>query len=840
MRPALILLLASCAGTDNHTPSPPEIDLVSLVPSGEVRAGVITDPASAFGGLSAEARLGDIKLYNDRARFVIQGIRDGGYFISQGGGVIDADVAGDLLGHDHIDEWGSMWGLGRVVEPTRIEVLDDGSGGTAHVRVEGIEAPLALLEGALESPGFVRSLGLRLTIDYRLRPDSPLLEVTSTFTSDQEVELASGDLLMGGVEVSRAWSEGYGWGDDDGGPRLWTGQVGESGQVTTAILSADGTPLEVGTLQLLTELADMVVGFDAERLVPAGETVSWTRYWGVGTDLATLTDAAQATWPQPTETHTGVVTAPDGPVEGAEVVVLVDDAPFTVARTDASGAFSAEVPEGADVRSLAQDRGTGRFLSLPALDYSPYAAEVVRDAMLQAFSTADPITSGGRGIADPSTPHTLGEPAVLSLSASDGLPFAVELSLRQADAPIDNRISRDRPSGLAAMGWARGGSVEIRVEPGTYGLLAHRGLRYELHSQEITLQAGETTELQLELDRAYEHPGWVLGDPHAHASPSGDAAITMADRLVVTAAVGLDLHFGTDHDHVADYRPLLAALGLSELGSVVADEVSPPLRGHMNIYPIDPADLPNGGAWRWWEDIPEDTPSIIAELRERHGDDFILQSNHPLDSGVGSSAGWEPGIIRHPDYWTGDLQAMEVINAGRFEGLDIWQDLMLRGYHTAPVGVSDSHGHKAGHVGFSATFIAVGTDDVTQVSDAALAEALRAGHTMVCRGPFLDVSVLPGETLLAGTTVDVAALSPSWMSVDRLVLLRDGAEVQRVDGTSASFVLDTSEDALFTVVAEGDQPMLPVDGNTPWSMVYWLVDAGGDGWEPPLPPLLTP
>ena len=40
------------------------------------------------------------------------------------------------------------------------------------------------------------------------------------------------------------------------------------------------------------------------------------------------------------------------------------------------------------------------------------------------------------------------------------------------------------------------------------------------------------------------------------------------------------------------------------------------------------------------------------------------------------------------------------------------------------------------------------------------------------------------------------------------------------------------------VVAEGDQPMLPVSTRRPWatSNVY-LFDRGGDGWTAPLPPL---
>ena len=40
---------------------------------------------------------------------------------------------------------------------------------------------------------------------------------------------------------------------------------------------------------------------------------------------------------------------------------------------------------------------------------------------------------------------------------------------------------------------------------------------------------------------AYTLDGVVSGDPHSHASPSGDASITMEQRLLATAAHGIDV-----------------------------------------------------------------------------------------------------------------------------------------------------------------------------------------------------------------------------------------------------------------------------------------------------------
>ena len=310
----------------------------------------------------------------------------------------------------------------------------------------------------------------------------------------------------------------------------------------------------------------------------------------------------------------------------------------------------------------------------------------------------------------------------------------------------------------------------------------------------------------------------------------------MEDRLVVTAAAGLQVHFGTDHDHLADYRPLVTALGLEDtLRSIVSDEVSPPLRGHFNVYPVEPdPSLPNNGAWTWWTQIPESTTAMHDALRERHGPGFVLQSNHPLDNGMGSAAAWRPGEAE-AEYWSERIEAVEVLNGGggQADYVPFWADLVMRGQRVTPVGTSDSHDHFGGAFGLSATWIRAGFGD----SDAAIGEAMRQGRVVPSLGPFLAVEPAPGADLSAGATVEVEARSASWARVDRLRLFEDGVEVEVVEGASATFTLSPAADAVYWLTAEGDAPMQPVSGRTPWAMAGpWRVDADGDGFEPPLPP----
>ena len=86
---AIPLIAIAC-----DTPLKPtdHLDLATRLGPGQVRAGEVTQSRALFGGSSAEGQVGDFKIYNDRVRFIIQGVRSGGYYVEYGGGILDADL----------------------------------------------------------------------------------------------------------------------------------------------------------------------------------------------------------------------------------------------------------------------------------------------------------------------------------------------------------------------------------------------------------------------------------------------------------------------------------------------------------------------------------------------------------------------------------------------------------------------------------------------------------------------------------------------------------------------------------------------------------------------------
>lgn len=846
-------------------PEPEAPDLTERLDALTARAGFVTDEAALFGGIAAEGRAGDVKLYNDRAAFVVQGLRDGDYYIRQGGGLIDADVVRPegQPGRDVVDELAVMVGLGRIVAPDAITVLGDGTdGGAAIVEVVGHAAPMALVTGALEAPEMVAEREMTVTTTYTLAPGSPLLLVETTVDwADEDTVADVGDIGLMSLDGAARWAPGQGYDEDAAAAGTWIGVVGNHGEGAFALMSLDEPWTGSVVQDLLGAIGPVITGLQSGIPLTAGAPFTFRRAFGVGPDLATLSDAWLAARGEASEAVGGAVTDGGGQaVSGARVTLFDDEGlPWTQARTDALGGWSAQVPAGRSFTAAPSGRGTGISVELPAGApwFGPYAAAGVKAEALAAIQDgalpidfAEGFGVGASAPASASTALSLAAPGALVVEVGDGLPAVVRVDFAAGDpAAVDPRIVPGRPGGSAALCYVRSGQGAISLEPGDYTVTVHRGLRYEPFTAAVTIGSGEQQWLMAELAQVVAPEGVLVLDPHIHASPSSDASVPMEERLVMTAAVGVEVHFGTDHDHVADYRPLLGPLGLEgTLHTVVADEVSPVLRGHFNLYPLTLSDDgPNHGAPLWWENAWT-TPELFGVMRDRlYGEPGIIQINHPVgNSGMLGQAAYdaETGTVKKADHWSADFDAMEVLNSGSYEAyFAAYLDLVNRGLLPTPVGVSDSHDYTDGQ-GDSVTYLRAGVDEPGLLTDTLLVSSMAAHATVVSRGPYIDATVdgawAPGGLFTGEPTLTVALQHPSFVVIDAVDLYEDGVVVDsRAPTDDMRFVLDGAADAVYVVVARGATPMAPVyPGTAPWAMTAAIrVDRAGDGWTSPSPSL---
>ena len=409
-----------------------------------------------------------------------------------------------------------------------------------------------------------------------------------------------------------------------------------------------------------------------------------------------------------------------------------------------------------------------------------------------------------------------------------------------------------RPSGQHAWLYVRDGSASIPLEPGEYEIVVHRGLTHEAHQQEIEIRSGETARISADLVKSVSTKGlWSL-DPHTHASPSADGKISMSGRLIVNAAHGVDVHFGTDHDHIADYRELIRPLGIQRhLASIVSDEVSPITPGHHNVYPLEvEADGVNGGAANWWTlwNTFENTDDLYTLARQMQSDgDVIVQANHPTSSaGLFKNSGWSvsSGQINVGHRWSDNFDAFEVLNSSNQSIVPYYLDMLNRGLSPTPVGVSDSHSHTGG-IGASLTWVPIDIERIDELTNDHIRQAIRGGGTVASHGPLLVATVngewAPGTTHTESVELKVEVLTPSWIQVDTLHVYENGTEILSlpVEDSSLTIPLAPQEDAVYVVMTKGDQDMSPVyPGQRPWALTQaFFIDSAGDGWEPPLPPL---
>lgn len=857
-----LAMITGCASSPPGTVDPIAPDLTEALEPGQARAGVVTDEAALFGGVSAEGRLGDVKIYNTRARFVIQGIRDGSYYLLQGGVVIDADVVRDegQPGRDVVDEFAFMPVTGLVIDPTEVTIVNDGADGSdAVVRVTGTTAYLDLFTGSVESTGVVPWRDFSVVTTYTLAPESVFLDVHHSLTwQDDESVAQLSQLVIASADLTETYRPGFGLAAPGSVAVEWTGVVSRGNEVALGMFAPDGglQPSPLSTI-LGSAVGPMITASSESIVLSENEVFDWDISFGVAPDIATLTSAWAARNGAAVDTLGGLVDDGTDPVPGARVHLLDDlGDPVTMAVTDADGRWETQVPAGSVSSAVATGRGYGLHVDLPpgAGWYSPYTPPTAAALTLASVENGSASVgfADGYGLSAPApasaaTTLSLTGPGTLEVSMADGLPAVVQVSFAGGDpSPGDEQLVPGRPGGHMAVAHIRDGETSIPVEPGEYHVLIHRGIRYEIFETDVTVASGQTVLLPASLELAYETDGAITIDPHSHGAPSMDANIPMEDRLVTHAAHGVQVHVGTDHDHATDYSPLVEPLGLTGvLASVPAVEISPVLRGHFNAYPmpIEP-EAPNNGSPMWWARWMEwtFTDALWAEARVKVNDG-ILQANHP-DDGLFTYAGYNgDGFVSRPDFWTDDFDALELLNSGSYRDvLPHYLDLIARGYEVTPTGVSDSHGHRSS-VGESLTFLYIGSSDVADFDHTKLVDAMRAHATVVSRGPFIAATIdgawAPGVTFDGTVTLQVEARSPSWMTVDRLILLENGAEVDSVNGPGpTSFDLAPADDAFYVVLAEGDSSMWPVYGDTPWAATAAIkVDLHGNGWTAPKDPM---
>ncbi|MCA9517279.1 MAG: CehA/McbA family metallohydrolase [Myxococcales bacterium] len=831
------------ATADTAAPAP----LVDPVPAGEARAAIVTDPAELIGGPKAEGKLGDAKLANARARFIVEGARLTGGYRHFGGHVIDADVArpAGAPGGDRFGELWLAWNL-EAFRADAVTVVDPGGPGRdAVVRVTGRTTHHPWPDSFIRAIFEPEEADLAVTYTYTLAPDSPALALDITLENDHDapVDVTLPTLIANAGDGVFPYYPGNGLQILQGTNPPYVASVGED--------VSYGVHAAVSGLVGLFDYSNLTVFSYDGSLIPPGGTVAYHLDYVVARGGSTALDAAMDDLvgaPAPRAAVVGTVSglAPDAPPSW----VAIADGPVLagLVPVDAAGDFDADLPAG--------DYAFTVFT--PGLGAGAEATATVAGEGADVLA----LTAPASGV------------AVVQVVDGTGAPVAARVDVttragtRVPVIPSELELGRDVwATGRLALWLVPGETRRLALPAGDYHATAMRGPSYEMDDLDFTVTEGADTPLVLTITRAVDTSGWSAVDPHIHARWSQDSDVTYEQRVRQAAASELDLPVLSDHAFVGHAGDLPETLGVDLLTTPVdGQEVTTFEYGHFNAFPLEYD--PDGLSWGAVYEHGRAGTELFDAMRSQHAGDVLIQVNHPRGSSfqayfdaIGYDAVRDEAVAR-PDRWTDDWDLLEVFNGTCLDdernalALADWVAMNDHGYKKTLSTGSDTHAWDH-QIGVPRTWVHV---DRAAVADdpEALVAPFRARHAFISCGPFLRVETPTGAELgdLVGVDADgalalhVVVEAPSWMDADVVRVRVNGVVVAERPVAAPKKVplpgnqgvrfdeviaVTPAADAWVTVEVEGDTQMRPYIGERPFAMTNPIdVDVDGDGaWTAP-------
>jgi hypothetical protein len=378
------------------------------------------------------------------------------------------------------------------------------------------------------------------------------------------------------------------------------------------------------------------------------------------------------------------------------------------------------------------------------------------------------------------------------------------------------------------------GEADVHLPPGTYDFYASAGPLSNLAFAEgVTVEAGDSVDVTLDLMRAPNLPGLLSADFHVHGAASWDSGTGDLDRVRAFVASGLDVITSTEHNSAWDYAAAIEDLGIADrielvngteatgmvLFEVIPDTLVPKTTGHWNIWPL-PFDAENPWRGAFWDQVA--MPGALFDRAVDAGwprDEGVIQLNHPTNAlFVGRDFGWADAIsldVTRPyvEEWDGtghslfgiqpegasfrnsDFHTVEVMNGtsnADFLGYRaIWFWMLNEGLLRAGTANSDSHTLSDGVVGTPRTYVF--TDQVVGPTFdlAAFDTSVREGRMFGTNGPLVIVGTTdedgvaqtpsmvpfePGED--AELHIEVGAAP--WVPIDEVRIIVNGEVVRTI------------------------------------------------------------
>ncbi|MBN1873139.1 MAG: PHP domain-containing protein [Anaerolineae bacterium] len=238
--------------------------------------------------------------------------------------------------------------------------------------------------------------------------------------------------------------------------------------------------------------------------------------------------------------------------------------------------------------------------------------------------------------------------------------------------------------------------------------------------------------------------GWYRGDLHTHTYHSDAAEQSVADLIQAARDYALDFFFLTDHNTIA---------GLYDRDALAAEDIL--ICAGMELTTFWGHALCLGTrAWVDWR-IPPDTDAMACIAAATYTDAQLFVIAHPQSPGDPGCTGcaWRyggmmPGNARLVEVWNGPWAG----DSNNAASLALWYDWLNQGIRLVATAGTDTHGGEMDPDTVKPGFNVIYAESL---SEAALLDALRAGHLYLSSGPQLAFQARDerGKTWMMGDSV---------------------------------------------------------------------------------------
>lgn len=812
----------------------------------KARARVVADPSECSNtGPMAHCRPGDFMLSNTESRFVVQGdlARDLHFTGTYGGNIIDAEVVvgGVPQGNDNFFEIQPMVSIEQTIHATSVEIVNDGQDGTpAIVRACGPDdllddinasSQVAQLGGIF--PAGIDDLDFDVNgcTEYSLAPQTRAVEMVTSIENlgSEPIDLFSGDFVNGSGELEQYTPiatqspaglirrAGVGEMLANFGIRAFSLYgFGQAEGVDYGIVLAQPPEVPVPSSSFTTSgvsfilhgntIPQVLLGGSSNFQAPANGTVSFRRWFQVGDGsganaIETMVDLMGMS----NGTLRGCVreAVTNVPVVGARVVArdIVTSPPAQVRDhvrshwvTDASGCYEGRIPTGTYQVAAAKQgylyEGSGATPVLHPVTVTA-GGDVVQDVVLpQTGRLQVQVTDHD----DAAVPARIG---VVGFDPSPEINLvSTVISANDTRTQVFYDLTGESvPTGLTRTEYSdASGLVDIQLEPGTYQVAVSRGTEWSLFTQQVTITAGDTTNVAAQIAHVLDTTGTISADYHVHMIDSPDSRISRKNRVAAYAGEGVDDIIATDHAYVVDLDPEIATLGYSSfVNATPGEEVTSFDYGHFNAYPQGQdlsriqtrGSTDHGGAAPPGQDFPAFghfnlSPGQIEAAAmakpQNAGKETLVQVNHidgmfdplridtsqtPPQSVLDGSA-FDPdgyALPNNPLFFRLDpndtdlyhhFPALELWNGYTtshqneflLQRIGIWMNLLNQGLPTTNVSDTDSHEFHNLRSGGARSWTPASSDAPASVVDVEIARAVRAGKMVGGQGIYVQTRLL--------------------------------------------------------------------------------------------------